>query len=223
MMFRSKTFAQRTTNGTNLVCTEPAGAATNDILLMQFTVFVGGGAISAPAGWSVAYSHNGSDMATCVWWIRRGGSAPALTPSWASSQSYAEAIVSAYSGCITSGTPYDDVQGNPQSAPNPCNPDPPAATSAGTGRIAVAMGFGWQGDSGSGWTVPSGYSARETNSGGGGQALALADLAVGSGSINPGAYSGGAASAGNADGITLLLAPEPSGGSSILRQMMAHH
>jgi len=220
--FRSRSYLLTTSSHTSVTPSEPTGAAQNDILLYQFTVFTGSGTVTGPTGWTSAYSFDDTDMRTRVWWVRRGASAPAVQVSWTTAMTYSELIVSAYSGCTTAGTPYDDVQGNPVTGANPCNPDPAAATSAGSGRVAVAMGFSWQGDSGAGWTAPSGYTLREGASGGGGQAVALADLAVGSGSINPGAFSGAGAGANNANGVTLILAPDAAATSfPFLRRLPA--
>lgn len=208
MTFRSKSCTIYSGGATGTFSTsEPAGAAQDDILLYASAVFSGSVPITAPTGgWAQAYTNDGSDMSVRVWWVRRGASAPGLSWSVTSAQTYAESLILAYPGCITTGTPYDDVQGNPVAAANPCNPDPPSATSAGTSRIAVAIGFGWGGEAGGGWTAPSGYTIRESVTAAG-QAVSAADKAIGSGAENPAAFGNGVASANNAVGVTIILTP----------------
>lgn len=84
----------------------PAGIAANDILLCR--VGTGGNpTITMPAGWTRKGSplQNGTANQLTVWWKRTTGSETA--PSVGGATQDVLAVICAYSGCITTGDPFD--------------------------------------------------------------------------------------------------------------------
>jgi hypothetical protein len=109
--FRSKTISTFAT-AANITASEPAGAATDDIEI-AFLYIESDNAVTAPSGWSNSF--NGTTMLSeCntashafrlyAYWIRRGGSAPAL--QWTFSSASRMIYVAAYSGALASGDPF---------------------------------------------------------------------------------------------------------------------
>lgn len=108
--FRSLT-DQGNAAAANITGSEPAGAAADDILIASLYI-ESTTTITPPAGWSDSF--NGTTMVGEVssagvfkqylYWIRRGGSAPAL--QWLFSSAYRELVIAAYSGARASGDPF---------------------------------------------------------------------------------------------------------------------
>ena len=98
--------------GTSNTPTEPAGAASGDILL-AIVYLEGTVTVTPPSGWSdtfngvVPFENSTSEgpFEAHHYWIRRGGSAPAYNFSWSASAGY-QIIVVAYSGAVATGDPW---------------------------------------------------------------------------------------------------------------------
>lgn len=96
----------------NITGSEPTGAALNDILIAILYI-ESDTAVTAPSGWTntfagtAALAENNSASGAYreyAYWIRRGGSAPAL--AWTFSSSFRSLSIVAYSGAATSGDPF---------------------------------------------------------------------------------------------------------------------
>jgi len=175
LAFRSQTHLS--SNAGTFTPTEPAGAASGDILF-YFVVYdaVSGGAITSEptGGWTTIATWTGptSGSVTKLYWIRRTGSAPGFTFSSVGA-AYREAVVSAWSGAGGSGTPYVEQISAARTATTA--PDCPAITTTTKNSIVIAFGMGWNGWVGTGgFTAPSGYS-----DGDGGNATGIANADVG--------------------------------------------
>lgn len=100
----------------NLTPAEPTGSAEDDILVMLCETRMQDTPPSPPSGWTEAagspndttQTSGGDNAQLSVFWIRRGASAPSYTTTGGSSPyDHIAAQVAAFSGCITSGDPWD--------------------------------------------------------------------------------------------------------------------
>jgi hypothetical protein len=193
--FRSKTISAFAT-AANITATEPAGAATDDILI-AFLYIESDTAVTAPASWSNSF--NGTTMLSeCntasdafrmyAYWIRRGGSAPAL--QWTFASSSRMIYVAAYSGALASGDPFSfgDHQVRDTTAastyPN-CS-----GTTSDANEMLVWGGGTFANPTSS--TQPTGFTERQDT---GTSGLCSADLiqaAAGAASSTGASYTGGA-------------------------------
>jgi hypothetical protein len=193
--FRSKTISAFAT-AANITATEPAGAATDDILI-AFLYIESDTAVTAPASWSNSF--NGTTMLSeCntasdafrmyAYWIRRGGSAPAL--QWTFASSSRMIYVAAYSGALASGDPFSfgDHQVRDTTAastyPN-CS-----GTTSDANEMLVWGGGTFANPTSS--TQPTGFTERQDT---GTSGLCSADLiqaAAGRGESTGASYTGGA-------------------------------
>lgn len=184
--FRSKNEVVGT--GGNATVTEPAGATTNDILI-ALAACANAATLALPAGWTSIY--NGTASTTFKYnlaWVRRGGSAPSLT--WAVGSSvYREVMVFCYSGCVTSGNPYEaSTDGGVTST---AQPDCPSVTTVNANAMVLAFAVQWNG-SASGWGTPAGYTMRARNTAGDDLVMAEKKVAV-AGAEDPALFSNGGA------------------------------
>jgi hypothetical protein len=144
-------------SSTSLNPGEPAGAAQNDILIYWFVVHGGSSAVSTPAGWTLLYDLPATSADVRVYWIRRGAGAAATTITWTGS-GYAEANISAWTGAVTSGSPFDTNANNARTTS--ATVDCPAVTTTIENSAVIALGMNWTGW-GSSPTPPSGYTLFE--------------------------------------------------------------
>lgn len=147
---------------------KPTGTALNDILL-AFLYVENTATITAPSGWAEAPSSPVSNTASGqshrlrVYWKRATSSEPSTYAwSWTGSV-YALVAVAAYTGCVTSGSPFDTGTGAPTSATATATTGTAAPgtslTTQGTDRLAVHCVVSYQFPS---WTATSGWSGRDT-------------------------------------------------------------
>lgn len=219
--FRSKQWAVQG-GGTSLAPTEPAGAAQDDIILGKWIVGDAHSGFSLPAGWTQKGANlDCGNFHVYFGWIRRGSSAPSFTASWTTSQ-YAECVVAAYSGCVTSGDPFDDFQ-EAALAASGFGPDGPSATSTVANTMALSFGAHWSG-SGSAWTAPTTPSAWTMRSGASGDDVGFAELALPSAqTVDPDAFGGFGVASGDRYAATAILKPAATGGPNITAQPSNAH
>jgi hypothetical protein len=185
--FRSKSYA--TSTGSSVTPTEPAGAAQNDILFMFFILGNTAPTITPPTGWSTLHSFATTNgVAIRLFWIRRGASAPSYAVSWGSSFYY-EVSVTAWSGAITSGNPYDVSATSGVTSRNPPNPDCPSVTTTVANTMVIAFGMSWSGWMSGGATAPAGYTGADLGAQATDLAIAYKSKAA-IGAEDPAAYSG---------------------------------
>lgn len=194
----------------SVVFTEPSGAAQDDILI-ALIYFESTGTVTPPAGWSGTFAGTSMSQALSVaatwvasaFWIRRGSSAPGLTFTFTSS--YSQGMISAYSGCKTSGDPFSfaaEVKRDNASAST--FPDI-SGTTLDADEMLVWIGMNYVGGTG---TVPTGFTRRSSNSGS--DDIFWADkeqASAGSTGTITGASWGGGAPNGNASSMLMGLRP----------------
>lgn len=217
MAIAFRSYAFTTGGGVNPTATEPAGAATNDILYASANAT--DAAITLPTGWTQLYSgsqvggpSNNHTLYWVVGYIRRAGSAPSLqfTYSAGGSVDYYELHLAAYSGVNTT-TAIDAVSADGGSGNVDLHqPDASAVVAVAANTIALVTMATWVGADTGGWTPPSGYTLRSDPSAG--LAAGIAEKAlVSPGSENPGAWANLPAGANNSfqywDGATITLNP----------------
>lgn len=186
------------TTAANITGTEPAGGAANDVYCAGVYI-ESDTAITPPAGWSNTF--NGTTMlAECNnaggafrlygYWIRRGGSAPALT--WTFSSSFRALVIMAYSGALASGDPWSF--GAPAVRDTAAASTYPAAsgTTLDANEMLVWHAASFAGGTSS--TPPTSFTERLDQGSGPGQDMCAAEhaqVAAGAtGSITGASYSG---------------------------------
>lgn len=106
--FRSKDEQVATGGSTTSVNNRPSGVVADDILLL-FVYIETTVALTYPSGFTevAAINASNSSFALHVAWKRATGGEPATyTTSWTGG-SYADTVMAAYSGCVTTGSPMD--------------------------------------------------------------------------------------------------------------------
>lgn len=177
--FRSKTLTTGT--GTSATATEPAGAASGDLLV---AICIAGAVISQPAGWTQRFKDTQGGVSWVVSDIPRGASAPNLGWTWSGSVYYELHLVCLKPGANT--VQFDSVSaagGKGNSVGH--NLDPPATVAVKTTSLAVAGGVNFGGSGVGGWTNSAGYVVRTDNADGRDAVLEDKSLSA-SGSENPG-------------------------------------
>lgn len=183
--FRTNSF--HTITAVNNTVTEPTGAASGDIFVALAMCDTASTSLGAPAGWTTIYSGSGAaNFKYNLSWIRRGGSAPSLVWTTASSV-YSEVQILAYHDGVAAGTPYEaSVDGGNSSG---LNPDCPSITTINANAIVIAIAINWSGSNVGGWAL-SGYVVRSNNANG--NDTVMADKSVVSpGAENPPAFTNG--------------------------------
>ena len=158
--------AEASGTGTSAVVTKPTGTADNDILVAIVSNRVGSD-VSAPAGWTHLVSQKATAVNihyTCVYWKRASSEGADYTFTWASSGLY-RATVSAYSGAITTGSPFEDTDYT-SNVNTTTTHTLPAMTSAGANRLAIGMTSAMDdANSSISFTVPAGYTETQDSAG----------------------------------------------------------
>jgi hypothetical protein len=208
--FRTKTWATGT--ATSVTPTEPTGAAQGDIIFVFVITAQTSNAINAPDGTWTAVSSTllGSAQASSrLFWIRRGASAPTYNNfNWGTS-TYYEISVSAWSGCKSSGNPWDQLAStyNAQTSSNGSGVFGPI-NNAITPTVAPSLAalFGqFYGGNVTAYTAPSTYTRFDGETAGEDICCAWKSLSDTS-TQTPGTWSGGVASVtDDAQGYTLNL------------------
>jgi hypothetical protein len=218
--FRNKTWVTNT--ALNVTPTEPTGAASGDIIFVWIiTDKVAGGAttISAPDGTWTAVSTTlaGTSSIGRLFWIRRGSSAPTYNNfNWNGSVgSYYECHVSAWSGCKSSGNPWDQLgtilnqsvsgAGNVVQLNNPITPT--VAPS-----LCVLFSQYWNGNSVA-YTAPTGYTLSEGAAAAGEDECGAYKSLATTATETPGTFGG--ANIGTNDGMGYTLNLVAASGTSI--------
>jgi hypothetical protein len=188
-------FKTGTGAGTSGAVTEPASAASGDVFVAMTLIDAGGSGLARPAGWTniVNDTTGAGGMDFDISYIVRGGSAPALTWTWTGTEYY-EVHILRFTGADTS-TPLDaqssllkstTAEKGTSHAASQVNP--PAVTAATANTMAVAIAGHWSGSSGAGgWTAPTNYTLRSTNTTGN-DGMMASRLLVGSGSEDPDSF-----------------------------------
>lgn len=193
--FRNKTISAFGT-AANITATEPASAAQDDVLIAWLYI-ESDTAVTAPSGWTNTFAsvamlsecNTASDaFRLYAYWIRRGGSAPAL--QWTFASSNRQIYVAAYSGARNSGDPFSfaDHQVRDTTA-SKTFPDC-SGTTLDANEMLVWGGGTFANPSGT--TVPTGYTSRQAMSAS--ISLASADLiqaGAGAASSASAVYTGG--------------------------------
>lgn len=213
--FRNKTISTFAT-AANITATEPASATLGDILI-AFLYIESDTAVTAPASWSNSFNGttmlsecnaSGSQFRQYAYWIRRGGSAPAL--QWTFSSSFRGIYVAAYSGALASGDPFSF--GDPQVRDNKTTRGFPdcSGTTTDTGEMLV-WGAGTFANPTSS-TQPTGFTERQDING---LELAAADSLQGApGAVTSTGASYGGGSTETASAQLVGLRPVSTGGVS---------
>ena len=195
------------TTTTSFTATEPAGAASGDILIATVILAVGSSGFTPPSGWTLIDTRSvDGDFVRWAYWVRRGASAPALGFSWTGANNW-EWGITCWSGCVASGNPIESFANNTVASTG-TQPDAAAVTTATADTTVVVIGTSWRG-----FLAPSGAitgytTAFNGNDGGNTQfAHAVAYKAVASaGSENPGAMSNSVGGSDSNEAITIVLA-----------------
>ena len=181
----------------------PAGTAANEVVL-AFIYLESSGSITPPAGFSLVDRATTSNHDLAVYWKRCTGT-DAGTYNFTIPSTYREASAVRFTGCITSGNPYD-VVGKASATSSPGG-----VTTAVSNTTTVAdtlQVFAGTNFNGSPWTPPTGYTERVDASGD----LTVATLAQasigGSGSITA------TCAVQNAANCVMLIALKPPGGAT---------
>jgi hypothetical protein len=154
---RSSSTAEGTANG--FTPTEPASAALNDVFIALAFCSTTSTSLGIPTGWtSLASGVATSSYRYNLAWIRRGSSAPSLT--WTMSTSaYRGVHLLAYSGCITTGNPYEAFTDGGVTANDSTSLNPPSVTTLSANSWVICGGVDWSGANTT-WTAPTGYTKR---------------------------------------------------------------
>jgi hypothetical protein len=198
--FRSKTLT--TSTGTSATATEPAGAASGDMLI---ALCIAGAVISQPAGWTQLFKDTQGTVNWVVSYVARGASAPNLGWTWSGSVYYELHLIAMQPGVNT--VAFDSVSSAGSKGSSAHDPDPPATVAVKTTSLAVCGGVNFGAISA--WTAPSGYTVRTTNTGGIDAAMCDKSLSA-SGSENPAAITLGTPNDNWWDGFTATFTDEVS-------------
>ena len=156
--FRATNIASGT--GTSATVTKPAGTAANDILIATVVTDVDE-LTTAPSGWTPLTPSVFSDETarTSFFWRRAGGSEGAsYIFTWTTSAEY-HAAVSAYSGAITTGNPFDNVVYS-TSTTGTTHTASATVSYGGNRRIIYAAGLTNVGTGDTTPSTPGGYTVR---------------------------------------------------------------
>jgi hypothetical protein len=182
--FRSAGTAVHTIASSPAVGSEPAGAASGDILVFVGLVDVlSSTGWTAAAGWTILKSGTQVDFRYIIAYIVRGGSAPSYSFPWTGTSRYVEHQVFAFSG--GDGAAPIDAQATPATGTTNTG-NGPAVVAVSSAAMAVTVLFHWGGSTG-GWTAPAGYVLRSDNTNGNDNAVATKLLSA-SGSEDPAAW-----------------------------------
>ena len=97
----------------SVTITKPTDTAENDILVAVIIAQTDAGAsptITAPAGWTAIDTYKIETLRTWGLYWKRAGGAEGANYTWTQPNvgaEYTSGAIASYSGCITSGTPYD--------------------------------------------------------------------------------------------------------------------
>lgn len=143
--------------GTTATVTKPTGTVDNDIMVAGVSITTAV-AITAPAGWTIAYSKIGSANSSYVFWKRASSEGANFAFTW-SGNANAVATVSSYQNAVTTGSPFDFISGNANTSTTAWTTG--AGTIQGSGRTAVAIFAGVDDTETTSFTfsTPAGFSA----------------------------------------------------------------
>lgn len=185
---KSATTAEGTANG--FTAAEPASAALNDVFIALAFCGQASTTLGIPSGWtSLASGNAGTDYRYNLAWIRRGASAPSLV--WTMSTSAYRAVhLLAYSGCITTGNPYEAFSNGGTTANDTTSLNPPSVTTLSANSFVICGGVDYSGANFV-WTAPTGYTKRSEDVSGQQYDGVLAEKKiVTAGAEDPAAFSG---------------------------------
>lgn len=164
----------------------PTGTAAGQVVLVFIYVESGNGTISGPAGFTQKASIDGTNHDLEIWWKRCTGTDSGTYAFTWSGNPWREAVAVRFSGCITTGDPFDVTSTN--TGTGGTTPAVSATTTvADTLKVWAATNF-----NGGAWTPPSGWTER-VDTGGGIGAATLAQAAAGATGSVTGSSAGGAA------------------------------
>jgi hypothetical protein len=225
--FRNKTWVTNT--ATSVTPTEPTGAAQGDIIFVLVLTAQISNPINPPdASWTgVSLTLTGSALASArLFWLRRGSSTPNYASfSWGAN-AYYEVSVSAWSGCKSSGNPWDQLAStyNAQTSSNGSGVFGPinnAITPTVAPSMAALFGQFYSGNV-TAYTAPTGYTRFDGETAGEDICCAWKSLSDTS-TQTPGTWSGGVASVTDpAQGYTLNLIADTGGSTAWTPQNLDH-
>jgi hypothetical protein len=130
----------------NLSLALPASIAANDILLAHIYDETQNLAITPPSGWvEITPIASSGQSENHVFWTRAaGGETGSVTFTHANTTR--GGIITRWTGCVTSGTPFDTPGGSSAAANATSSTTTPAVsdTTAGANRLVVFMATDWQ-------------------------------------------------------------------------------
>lgn len=140
--FRAAAYAgDASTPYRDVTVTKPTGTVENDILIGVMQVGNSSGSVSTPpSGWTQITTDSNTGQTCIAFWKRAGGSEPA-SYAWNMDVGGGNMLamsISAFSGCITTGTPFESASFASATAAE-TTPDTAAVTTTGTDRLVVAV------------------------------------------------------------------------------------
>lgn len=155
-------------SGTGPAFAVPASVAANDVIVIP--IFIDDGATITAMASGFAHAPNspvtnaggggsaGAHSLAVVWKRATGADSGSYTFTLSSGQ-YAAGSACRYTGCVTSGSPWDAFASSAAAANTVNNTVTPAVsgTTAGPDRMLVFAGSCWVGGT---WTAPTGYNER---------------------------------------------------------------
>lgn len=147
---------------TSVACGVPSGVVADDIVVLTAYVSLDGGinpVATPPAGFTAAENAPISAQfnRNAVWWKRATGSESGTYTISYDVATYSEAAAMRFSGCVTSGNPFDSPT---NAAFNNTSSTASAAvtvTTLGADRVLVHSATNWSGGT---WTPSSGFTTR---------------------------------------------------------------
>lgn len=147
-------------------CGVPSGVVADDIVLLHMFTDITTSTITPPSGFTQAADSpqnvtGGLTMRLAVFWKRAVGSESGTYTSTFSASTFAEAVATRYSGCITSGSPFDVTNGNVDTVGNTLTAAVSVTTTVPNTLLVHGAG-NWTGGT---WTPSSGFTGRVTSGG----------------------------------------------------------
>ncbi len=167
----------------------PTGTAADEIVVVLIYVESGNGTITAPAGFTQRVTINGSDHDLEIWWKRCTATDSGTYAFTWSGNPWREAVALRFSGCITTGDPFDV-----SNTATGTGGTTPAVTASTTVADTLLLWAGTNFNSGA-WTPPTagGTWTERVDTGGGIGAATKAQAATGTTGSVTGSCAGGAA------------------------------
>lgn len=147
-------------------CGVPSGVVADEVILLHMFTDITTSTITPPSGFTQVTDSpqnvtGGLTMRIAVFWKRATGSESGLYTSSFSASTFAEAVATRYTGCITSGVPFDVTNGNVDTVGNTLTAAVSVTTTVANTLLVHTAG-NWTGGT---WTPSSGFTGRVTSGG----------------------------------------------------------